>query len=289
MTDKLYARARSALPSQRKGRQDAPLAARKAAGSLSVLRFIRLECILSSMPQRSLPERTVDAWVSTAICSAFPHAQIWGPTQALDATNWDYGLSIGDGKIFILEDKGTSPVVRTRRPPLQTHKIDVDRSQLDWYCAEVEPHWGVPVYYVMPNPPWLGPHTGPPVVPHQASYRSSSPHGPFEEWAFVSRCHSLRSFLGARSSLETHRLPLLRERTLAEFLKGVRDCILGRAVSGSIKASDWNEKRPEEQPTLFPQSNVGSPEILRPQVAQRVGSALAVFIPSEDLPGWRPT
>jgi hypothetical protein len=50
------------------------------------------------MPQRSLPERTVDAWVSAAICSAFPHARIWGPTQAIDATNWDYGLSLGDGR-----------------------------------------------------------------------------------------------------------------------------------------------------------------------------------------------
>jgi hypothetical protein len=85
------------------------------------------------------PERTVDAWVSAAICTVFPHARIWGPTQAISATNWDYGLSLGDGKIFILEDKGTSPVARTRRHPLLTHKIDVDRSQLDWYCDEVEP------------------------------------------------------------------------------------------------------------------------------------------------------
>jgi hypothetical protein len=237
----------------------------------------------------------VDAWVSTAICSAFPHARIWGPTQALDATNWDYGLAIGDGKIFILEDKGTFPVVRTRRLPLQTHKIDIDRSQLDWYCTEVESHWGVPVYYVLPDPPWLGPHTGPPVVPYQALYRSSSPHGPFEEWAFVSRCHELRRFLGTRSSLETHLLSSsLGEHTLAEFLKGVSDCILRRAVSGSTKASDWNEKRPEDekgpegQQTLFPESNIGSPGILRSEVAERVGSALAVFIPSEDLPGWRP-
>ena len=248
--------------------------------------------MIPSMSQRSLPERTVDAWVSTAICSTFPHAQIWGPTQALDATNWDYGLSVGDGKIFILEDKGTYPIVRTSKFPLQAHKIDFDRSQLDWYCTEVEPHWGVPVYYVMPNPPWLGPHTGLP-VPHQASYRSSSAQGPFEEWAFVSRCHSLKKLLGTRSSLETHRLPSLGEHTLAEFLKGVRDCILGRVVSGPTRASDWNEERPddqqENQQTLFSQSTIGSPETRRPEVAQRVGSALAVFIPSEDLPGWHQT
>jgi hypothetical protein len=237
------------------------------------------------MPQRSLPERTVDAWVSAAICAAFPHARIWGPTQAIDATNWDYGFSLGDGKIFILEDKGTSPVTRKRKHPLLTHSIDVDRPQLDWYCNEVEQGWGVPVYYVLPNPPWPGPYTGSPAVPDQAMCRFISPSGPFQEWAFVTRCHSLRTQLDVSARIETHRLPLLGEQTLAQFLKSVLDCEIGLVVSGSGEASEWAGKTSEEQQTLPQADNTLSPRTRLP-TAQRVGSALAVFVPAEDLPSW---
>jgi hypothetical protein len=95
------------------------------------------------MARRSLPERTVDAWVAIAICGVFPNARLWAPTQVIEDTNWDYGVSHGDGKIFIFEDKATTPVHRSRKLPLDTHRIYIDREQLDWYCDEVEPSLSV--------------------------------------------------------------------------------------------------------------------------------------------------
>jgi hypothetical protein len=104
-----------------------------------------------------MPERTVDAWVASAICTAFPAARIWDPTQAMKGRNWDRAAALlGEGRVFLFEDKGTTPVTRKRKAPLQTHRIDIDRAQLDWYCDEVEPTEDVPVYYVLPKPPWKG-------------------------------------------------------------------------------------------------------------------------------------
>jgi hypothetical protein len=52
-------------------------------------------------------ERTVDTWVASAICSVFPDARIWDPTQAMRGRNWDRAfLPLGAGKVFIFEDKG---------------------------------------------------------------------------------------------------------------------------------------------------------------------------------------
>jgi len=152
------------------------------------------------MSRRSLPERTVDAWVSSAVCATFPHARIWGPTQNILETNWDYGLSLGDGKIFIFEDKGTTAVPRKRKSPLDTHRIYIDIDQLTWYCDRVEQATGVPVHYVLPRPPWIG-NSGSDVVPDQAICRVNSIAGPFAEWAYVCRSGDLRSELGDGGAL----------------------------------------------------------------------------------------
>ena len=104
-----------------------------------------------------MPERTVDTWVAAAICSAFRDARIWDPTQAMKGRNWDRAFRpFESGMAFIFEDKGTTAVTRTRKPPLQTHRIDIRADQLDWYCDEVEPASMIPVYYVLPQPPWDG-------------------------------------------------------------------------------------------------------------------------------------
>ncbi len=42
---------------------------------------------VSPVPERSMPERTVDAWVASAICTVFPAARIWDPTQAMKGRN----------------------------------------------------------------------------------------------------------------------------------------------------------------------------------------------------------
>jgi hypothetical protein len=71
--------------------------------------------------------------------------------------NWDRAsLPPEEGKVFVLEDKGTTAVTRTRKMPLQTHRIDIGAAQLNWYCDEVERADFIPVYYVLPRPPWNG-------------------------------------------------------------------------------------------------------------------------------------
>ena len=142
---------------------------------------------LSRMPERSMPERTVDTWVASAICSVSPDARIWDPTQAMRGRNWDRAfLPLEAGRVFIFEDKGTTAVTRTRKRPLQTHRIEIDAAQLNWYCDEVEPASRIPVYYVLPRPPWNG-GAGSGHVPEQATCRVTSAAGPFPQWAYVSR------------------------------------------------------------------------------------------------------
>ena len=68
-----------------------------------------------------MPERTVDTWVAAAICSVFPGARIWDPTQAMKGRNWDRAfVPLEAGMVFIFEDKGTTAVTRMRKRPLQT-------------------------------------------------------------------------------------------------------------------------------------------------------------------------
>jgi len=235
------------------------------------------------MTRRSLPERTVDAWVSSAVCAAFPRARIWGPTQNIEQTNWDYGLSLGDGKLFILEDKGTTAIRRKRKKPLDTHSIYIDTDQLAWYCNQVERAADVPVYYVLPKPPWLRAVTGSEVVPDQAVCRVESVAGAFPDWAFVCRAGDLRAQLASRSTLYTDQLPFKGSWTLSEFFGQVKDCSIGKRIAGKGEASALAAKAPEQvgqQPTTAALS-IGSHNRL-----SYVGSALAVFVPAEDLPGW---
>jgi hypothetical protein len=234
---------------------------------------------------RSLPERTVDAWVSSAVCTAFPHARIWGPTQNMEEANWDYGLSLGDGKILVFEDKGTTPVQRRRKRPLYTHRIYIDLGQLDWYCDRVEPTTGAPVYYVLPQPPWIGAATGSGITPDQAICRVNSVAGLFDEWAFVSRASDLRKELGGRrNSIDTDQLPFADAISLTEFFRRMRACQVGKRISGSGDSSSLVAKAPQQAGQL-PVSYTADRIDPRQQQAY-VGSAIAVFVPAQDLPGW---
>ena len=227
--------------------------------------------MLSRVPERSMPERTVDAWVASAICSAFPGARIWDPTQAMKGRNWDRAVNVlGEGKIFLFEDKGTTAVRRKRKPPLQTHRINIDWLQLDWYCDEVEPVSDIPVYYVLPKPPWKG-SVSSVHVPEQAASRVTSPGGPFLQWAYVIRCTDLREGLKGRSSVDTHELPLAGAIKLADFFSNVRRGKTGR----------WLPP-PEEADLAFKVSRIdlGRPSSSRDSHA---GSAFAVFVPAADL------
>jgi hypothetical protein len=220
-----------------------------------------------------MPERTVDTWVAAAICSAFPDARIWDPTQAMKGRNWDRAfLPPEAGMIFIFEDKGTTAVTRTQKRPLQTHRIDIRADQLDWYCDVVEPASMIPVYYVLPRPPWDGGASSG-HVPEQAACRVTSGVGPFPEWAYVSRCTDLRQELSGRHSIDTDYLPLPGGMKLAEFLQDVR-----RGRAGKWLA-------PEEKIGVLPLS---SPDRLAAEPegthkSPHTGSALAVLVPVGDL------
>jgi hypothetical protein len=238
------------------------------------------------MHRRSLPERTVDAWVSVAIARAFPNARIWAPTQARIDGNWDYGISLGAGKILILEDKGSTPLgPRQYKLPRNTHRIDIDPDQLDWYCKSVDNDMGIPSYYVLPRPPWIGPNTGSRVVPDQAIFRTTSPAGAFEEWAYVIRCSDLKAQLGTRRSIYTDRLPLPGAWSLTEFFDLIKKCEIGRRVSGETE-TDILERKALGQ-SLPPDQYAGR-AAFEEQVNEvtRAGSALGVFVPATDLPNW---
>lgn len=219
-----------------------------------------------------MPERTVDTWVALAICAAFPEARIWDPTQATKGRNWDRSfLPREGGRVFIFEDKGTTAVTRTRKEPLQTYRIDIRPAQLDWYCDEVEPASMIPVYYVLPRPPWNGGASSGP-VPKQATCRLASDNGPFAQWAYVSRCTDLRRELALqrRRSIDTDQLPMPGCMTLEEFLQDVWH---GKA-GGWLSPDDEDVLRSTGELAAAPEGALeDSP----------AGSALAVFVPAGNL------
>lgn len=225
------------------------------------------------MPERSMPERTVDAWVAAAICSVFPAARIWDPTQAMKGRNWDRASRLPEaGVVFIFEDKGTTAVTRTRNPPLQTHRIDIRADQLDWYCDVVEPESMIPVYYVLPRPPWNG-GVSSGHVPEQAACRVTSGGGPFGEWAYVSRCTDLRQELSGRRSIDTDQLPLPGGMSLAEFLQEVRHGRAGEWIAPEKKLDILASRSPGRR-AAWPTG---------PRRSPHTGSALAVLVPAGDL------
>lgn len=231
-----------------------------------------------------MPERTVDAWVTAAICRRFPNALFWGPTQVPRGANWDFGVSLGPGKVLVLEDKATSPVRRTVIPPLDTHRVYIARNQLDEYCDHIEPGQRVPVFYVLPAPPWQGLPTGSSIVPDQAVTRTASPLGPFEDWAFVVRCTDLRLYLGPRQSLETHELPFGSCLSLASFIDEVARCRIGERINhegdGLVGASTTpGQLRPDD-------SSASRGRGASEEIHKKTGSSLSVFIPAGDLPAW---
>lgn len=219
---------------------------------------------------RSLPERTVDAWVASAITDRFPNARIWAPTQRAmhDVNNWDYGVGLGDGKVFILEDKATEWSTGAG-PAGGRHTIMIDLRQLDWYCNTVEPEQGVPVYYVLPVPPWDGEPTGSPVLPNESAHRIAPR---FEGWARAVRCHFLRKYLAAPAhqrsrTLRAEDVPTIPGAdTLGEFLDQVKKC-----ERGARTPLDGRRGGPDE---VFEQDQSLN---VRP---------LAVFIAAADLPNF---
>lgn len=131
----------------------------------------------------SLPERTVDAWVTAYVAKRSPDALIWAPTQR-DTPDYDIASSLpGPGKLFVLEDK--APYANGH------HHFRLEVRQMWNYL--LHPQLRTRAFYVLPCPPF--PVTDVPgasswanvdLVPRQA--RSRIPAHPWprsqpcEEW-----------------------------------------------------------------------------------------------------------
>jgi hypothetical protein len=152
--------------------------------------------------RRSLPEHTVDCWVSAAVLAHLPEALLWAPTQR-GQDNWDMAFrEAGPGRAFIVEDKAT--IAHGAE-----HWIRIDREQLDTYLTRA----GAPVYYVIPDPPWsadanTGELLAAEPVPAAALCRTGMAcschpkHGPFTDWCYVVEAKTLWSLVGGGPSRE---------------------------------------------------------------------------------------
>lgn len=219
------------------------------------------------MTRRSLPERTVDAWVTSAIVARVPQARIWAPTQVPEDSNWDFGIGLGEGITFILEDKGTTPTKHS-------HVIEIDRDQLNKYCRITESDTGIPVYYVLPKPPWHGEPSGRKEIPDQAVCRLEPVEGGFEQWAFVIRCTDLRKALEGARRLSTSKLPLSNSWHLAEFLR--------EAQRGGIGKHTRDEAVQLSKIITDDPARVDNYPLAGTKQRMRTGSPLAVLIPDTE-------
>jgi hypothetical protein len=134
----------------------------------------------------SLPERTVDAWVTAYLAKRLPDVLLWAPTQR-QIPDYDVATSLpGPGKLFVLEDK--APYTNG------THRFDLQVRQIWNYLRN--PHLRSRTFYVLPCPPFLvaevpgGPSAAAPrtpdLVPRRAQSRLAShpwpPSRACEEW-----------------------------------------------------------------------------------------------------------
>jgi hypothetical protein len=92
----------------------------------------------------SLPERTVDAWVTAYIVGRVPAALLWAPTQRQDP-DYDIASTLPElGKLFVLEDK--APYTNGG------HGFDLEVRQMWNYLRNS--HLRARTFYVLPCPPF---------------------------------------------------------------------------------------------------------------------------------------
>jgi hypothetical protein len=131
----------------------------------------------------SLPERTVDAWVTAYVTKCVPSALIWAPTQR-HTPDYDIAASVpGPGKLFVLEDKAPSTN--------HVHHFQLTVRQL-WNYLRIG-DLRSRTFYVLPCPPFSvtdvpgGPGARAAserdLVPRRAQFRLPDPRWPpCEEW-----------------------------------------------------------------------------------------------------------
>jgi hypothetical protein len=250
----------------------------------------------------SLPERTLEAWVSIVVARRFPHAQIWAPTAA-DTDDWDVAADVnGDGKVFVLENKGCAPSeANFRNPPADPpdHLITIDMRQLEAYVRN--PRLAPLTYYVLPVPPWRGvpsrplwparrsPPNPPVILPVEGTARVGC-----ERWIRVVAARDLQAvFAGMRRAnhRSLHSAEVLQFGvTLDGFLRRVRSCrvgwIIGMPPGVEIDIVKGLNEPVEDGPGRAPEPR--ERETLRARRKRKTwrgqSSTVAVFVPFDDLP-----
>jgi hypothetical protein len=91
-----------------------------------------------------MPEKTLEHWTSMYLARRFPNASLWWPAAGEDIQF--EGLPGRIGKSVMLEIKTTE-----WNGSKNQHRLTLDVEQLDAYQESK-----IPVYYVLPVPPWSG-------------------------------------------------------------------------------------------------------------------------------------
>jgi hypothetical protein len=116
---------------------------------------------------RSLPERTVEAWVTAYIVRWFPTAELWAPTQR-DPRRWDMSARIRGGIHFVFEYKG----VEAYRGPY----VPINPDQLNDYVALNSRMSSPLVWYLLPT--WTYDTGWGQVLPTEAATRTIRANDP---------------------------------------------------------------------------------------------------------------
>ena len=137
------------------------------------------------MVARSLPERSIDAYLAITVATRFPAAALWDPTNTLGM--WDHTL-ITAGKTVLFESKGNEE---------GENDILIDLYQLDDYLSrDVAPL----VFYLMADPPgWKD--SRPPIAPGFPATTWPS----FPDWAYVVPAAALAAATGLGGAYRTVR------------------------------------------------------------------------------------
>src|SRR4051812_36413742 len=209
---------------------------------------------------RSLPEKTLEHWLSLYVANRFPRSAVWWPTRGQDISVGD--LAGSPGKVILMEVKTAE-----WEPGRARHKITIDIRQLRAYLGR-----GIPVYYVFPIPEWTGvlrDTTGWLGGRRRSdlAYRRSGDRW-FGEWSYVTTAHALHTALG----------PSPRQKSATLFTHPGGPSSVYFLVPGLSLAWQWSDFW-----TRF--AACGSPEMPSLIVAPEVGSAKAntTHVPREEL------
>jgi hypothetical protein len=257
--------------------------------------------MLRAMPV-SLPERTVDAWVTAYVTKRVPDALLWAPTQN-QIPDYDIATSLPEpGKLFVLEDK--APYANG------THHFDLPVRQIWNYLRD--PFLRSRTFYVLPCPPFSATvvpggrgaaksHTRK-LLPRRAQSRlaghpwppsRSQPSQPCEEWFRVIPVIDLwnRSVLGEPPAIGVPRWPTRKggpAPTGAPARLTLRlTCPLSTALGESLRV--FMDRLLEcDRPDLRfdPEWSDDIPRIIDDGHVSPLYQAIVAFAPASNLPGW---